>query len=330
MTSKTLRAVTAFAAAAAMTAGVATAQDEVDRSGWPDAVTVGTASQGGTYFTYGSGWAALVQEMVGINTNAEVTGGPVTNASLIQTGDLEFGMVTMGPAYEAWIGMSPLAPGLPHDRLRAMFPMYQTPFQIIALSDSGIDSVEDLQGRVVGVGPAGGTSGTYFPRFFDSLGVDVEIRNGGASDMAGQLQYGIIDAFAFSAGIPISAFSQVEAQVGANIFSFSDEQIAALLEEYPSVGEFTIPADTYQSTEADVSTIAMWNFAVASADMPESLVYEIMTTVLDNNDRMMEIHRAARETLPENYVHNSFLPFHAGAVLYLEDRGFDVPDDLEG
>ena len=330
MTSTTLRAVTAFAAAAVMTASAATAQDEVDRSDWPDAVTVGTASQGGTYFTYGSGWAALVQEMVGINTNAEVTGGPVTNASLIQTGDLEFGMVTMGPAYEAWIGMSPLAPGLPHDRLRAMFPMYQTPFQIITLADSGIDSVEGLQGRVVGVGPAGGTSGTYFPRFFDSLGVEVEIRNGGASDMAGQLQDGIIDAFAFSAGIPISAFSQIEAQVGANIFSFSDEQIAALLEEYPSVGPFNIPADTYQSTEADVATIAMWNFAVASADMPASLVHEIMVTVLDNNDRMMEIHRAARETLSENYVHNSFLPFHPGAVQYLEEQGFDVPDDLEG
>ena len=57
---------------------------------------------------------------------------------------------------------------------------------------------------------------------------------------------------------------------------------------------------------------------------------ESLRSAAYDHDRMMEIHRAARETLPENYVHNSFLPFHAGAVLYLEDRGFDVPDDLEG
>jgi hypothetical protein len=32
--------------------------DMDDRSGWPDSFTVGTASQGGTYFTYGSGSAS--------------------------------------------------------------------------------------------------------------------------------------------------------------------------------------------------------------------------------------------------------------------------------
>ena len=38
-----------------------------DRSDWPDSFTVGTASQGGTYFVYGSGWANLVSEALGVN-----------------------------------------------------------------------------------------------------------------------------------------------------------------------------------------------------------------------------------------------------------------------
>ena len=32
-----------------------TAASAQDRAGWPDSFTVGTASQGGTYFAYGSG-----------------------------------------------------------------------------------------------------------------------------------------------------------------------------------------------------------------------------------------------------------------------------------
>jgi uncharacterized protein len=314
-------------AGAVLVAGAAGAQD---RSDWPQSVSVGTASQGGTYFIYGSGWANLVSEKLGINASAEVTGGPVQNAALVQTGDLEFGMVTMGPAYEAWTGESPLAPGLKHDKLRAMFPMYQTPFQIVALQSSGIDSVEDLDGKTVGVGPAGGTSDAYFPRFFETLGVDINKQNGGASDLAGQLQDGLIDAFAFAAGIPISAFSQLEAETEVNIFSFDEDQLDTLLETYPSAAAFTVPANTYSSIDDAQDTVAMWNFAVASADVPESLVYEIVKTIMENHDRMVEIHGAAEETVPDNFAKNSFLPFHPGAVRWFEENGYDIPDDLEG
>jgi TRAP transporter TAXI family solute receptor len=327
MTLRLARTLALTGAGVALCTGAAQAQDQSD---WPDSITVGTASQGGTYFIYGSGWANLVQEMTGVNASAEVTGGPVQNATLVQTGDLDFAMVTMGPAYEAWTGESPLAPGLPHEDLRALFPMYQTPFQCVALADSGIDSLGDLDGQVVGVGPAGGTPGTYWPRFFETLGYDIEARNGGASDLATQLQDGLIDGFCFAAGIPISAFSQVEAQVSANIFSFDEEERQTILEEYPSVAPFTVPANTYQSIEEADETVAMWNFAVTHEDMSASFVYEVMETVLGNHDRMVEIHRAAQATLPENYEFNSFLPFHEGAVRWYEENGIDIPDDLEG
>ena len=40
--------------AAALTVGSTTVHaQEVDRTGWPESFTVGTASQGGTYFAYG-------------------------------------------------------------------------------------------------------------------------------------------------------------------------------------------------------------------------------------------------------------------------------------
>ena len=50
---------------------------ETDRSDWPTNFTVGTASQGGTYFAYGSGWANFVAENLGVSGGAEITGGPM-------------------------------------------------------------------------------------------------------------------------------------------------------------------------------------------------------------------------------------------------------------
>lgn len=312
--------------AAGLTAGLllATPAAAQDRSDWPSSLNVGTASQGGTYFIYGAGWAGLVQQDLDVPTSTEVTGGPVQNFALVQAGDLDLAMTTMGPAYDAWTGESPLAPGMEMRDVRATFPMYQTPFQIITLAGSGIESVEDLAGKRVGVGPQGGTPGTYFPRMFELLGIDVQPQYGGAADLAGQLQDGLIDAFAFAAGIPIAAFSQVEAQVGVNYLTFTDEQREQLLAEMPSLAPFTIPADTYAGLSEDQETVAMWNFGIAHKDLPEDLVYEIMKTVLDDHERMVGVHNAAEETVPENYDKNAFLPFHAGAVKYYREKGIEL------
>jgi len=298
-----------------------------DRAGWPNSVNIGTASQGGTYFIYGAGWGGLAQEKLGINTTAEVTGGPTQNLVLVHSGQLQFGMTTLGPGQDGWNGTLDMAPGLETRDVRAMFPMYMTPFQIVSLERSGINSIADLEGKRVGVGPRGGTASVYWPRFFEQLGVKVRVQYGGASDLAGQLQDRQIDAFAFAAGIPISAFSQIEAQHAVNIFSFNEAELEAIVANHP-VSAITIPAGTYRSVDEDQVTVAMWNYAIANKDMPESLVYGIMQSVLDNNDRMVSIHRSATETLPENYATNTFMWFHPGAVRYFQEKGFAIDPKL--
>ena len=322
-----LRTAAALAAGATMLLGAAQAQD---RTGWPQDLTIATASQGGTYFIYGNGLAAFISESLGVNASGEVTGGPVQNVTLVQTGDLPMGMVTMGPAYAAWTGKSELAPGLEHKDIRALFPMYQTPFQIIALKSSGISSVADLEGKRVGVGPAGGTPGTYWPRIFEALGLDVTTSNAGASDSASQVKDGLIDAFAFAAGMPISAFAQLAAENEVNIFAFTPEEQAKVLEAFPELAALTIPGGTYAGFPEASESVALWNFAIAHKDMPDSLAYEITKLVLENNDRMVQIHAAAKETLMENWSKNGFLPFHPGAVKYYEEKGQDIPEKLRG
>ena len=327
----TLRAA-ALAAGLGLVASPVAAQsvDMDDRSGWPDSFTVGTASQGGTYFTYGSGWANLVAEQLGISGGGQVTGGPVQNMALVHAGDVEMGMTTLGPAFEAVNGRSPLAPGNPHENVRAMFPMYETPFVVTVLASSGVERIADIEnGARIGFGPAGSTSDTYFPAMLETVGVEFNKRNGSWSDLAGQLQDGLLDVIAFAAGIPTPAVSQLEAQNEIRVLSFTEEEINAIIEEFP-VAEFTIPQRTYQSLDADKQAVSMWNFAIASAELPASFVYNVMEIVLGNNERMVEIHRAARATKPEFFDRNSFLPFHEGAWKWYEDNGFEVPDDLKG
>lgn len=302
---------------------------QADRSDWPDNFTVGTASQGGTYFVYGSGWANLIADELDISGGGEVTGGPNQNLALVHSGDLALGLTTMGPAAEAVAGNSPLAPGVPMDNVCALFPMYETPFSITALEDSGIESISDIpDGARIGFGPSASTSDTYFPAILETLGVDFERRNGGWNDLGGQLQDGLLDVIAFAAGIPIPAVSQLEVQTDVNIIEFTEEEQATVMENFP-VSEFWIPASTYETLEEDARAVSMWNFTIASCDLPEDFVYEITKVSMENNDRMRDVHRSAEHSVPENLVHNEVLPFHPGAVRWYEENGHEIPDELK-
>jgi len=320
----------ALALVAATTTAAAQSIDVDDRTGWPRSFTVGTASQGGTYFTYGSGWANLVADELGLSGGGQVTGGPVQNLAQVHTGDMEMAMTTLGPARDALDGNSPLAPGNPHDNVRAMFPMYTTPFAVVVLDDGGLETVDDIPpGATIGFGPAGSTSDLFFAPILDSLGVDFEKRNGGYGDLAAQMQDGLLDAVALAAGIPTPMVSQLEAQVPVALLRFGEDDLRAIVERFP-VAPFTIPAATYRSLDADLDTVAMWNFAIANADLPASFVYNVMEVVLGNHDRMVEIHRAAESTRPENWDRNTFLPFHEGAWRWYEDNGVEIPAELQG
>ncbi len=316
--------------AAALTLGCASvlAQD-ADRTGWPESFTVGTASQGGTYFAYGSGWANLVAQELGLSGGAEVTGGPMQNMALVHTGDASFGMTTMGPAAESLGGTNPIAPGLEMNNACAMFPMYQTPFSITALSSSGITTVADIPaGAKIGFGPAGSTSDTYFPRMMETLGVEFERRNGGWTDLGSQLQDGLLDVIAFAAGVPVPAVSQLEVQTEVNIIEFTEEEQAKIQEAFP-VAAFNIDASTYTTLTADARSVSMWNFSIANCDLPASFVEAVVDVVMSDNERMVSIHKAAASTLPENWDKNDVLMWHPGAAKWFrENAGADIPDDM--
>ena len=319
-----IRYVAVAAVAVALSSTSLTAAFAEDREGWPSSFTVGTASQGGTFFAYGSGWANLVADELGISGGGEVSGGPWQNMANVHTGNNAFAMTTMGPAAAALKGENPIAPGLVMDKACAMFPMYETPFSITTLESSGITSISEIpDGARIGFGPAGSTSDTYFPEIMTDLGVEYERRNGGWTDLGGQLQDGLIDVIAFAAGVPVPAVSQLEVQAGINIIEFTEDEQAKVLADFP-VAPFDIPAETYTTLEAPARAVSMWNFAIANCDLPASFVKAAVDVVMSDNERMVAIHKAARATLPENWVKNEVLMWHPGAAEWFNENGASI------
>jgi len=297
---------------------------------WPKTLTLGTASVGGTYFVYGQVWASLVNEKLGTTISTQQTQGPNQNIILTDARQIDLGMTTMGVALQAWNGTGDWTKGKKYANIRATFPMYDTPFHFIALEKSGIKTVKDLAGKKSGIGPRAGTCGTYFPMMFKTLGIDTTIRNGQGSDMAANLQDGLIDAFPFCAGVPIAAFSELETTNKVRFFTYTDDEIKKLKAAMPELSDSVIPKGTYKQQTEDHKTVGVFNFGIAHKDLPDDLVYAITKAVLENNPQMVKGHAAAKETVTQNWSRNTFLPFHPGAVRYYKEKGIDVPANLIG
>jgi TRAP transporter TAXI family solute receptor len=317
-------AFTAALIAAGLGAGPASAQNK--------SVTLGTASTGGTYFVYGGVIASLLTNKIsGLTVSTQQTQGPNQNIVLVSEKKVELGMTTMGIAYHAWEGTKDgWTKGKKYDQIRALFPMYDTPFHFVTLKKTGITKVADLKGKTVGVGPKAGTCGTYFPLMFKALKLDVNVQFGGASDMGNRLSDGLIAAFPFCAGLPIAAYSELDASREVVFFTYTDAQLAELKKAIPELSDSVIPKGTYKSLKEDHKTVGVYNFFIVHKDFDADLAYKITKAVLENNAELVKGHAAGVETVMKNWDKNTFMPFHPGAVKYYAEKGVKIPDKLAG
>ena len=295
-------------------------------------ITLGTASTGGTYFVYGGVVASLLtNKLPGVTVSTQQTQGPNQNVVLVSEKKVEMGMTTMGIAFHAWEGTPDgWTKGKKYNDIRALFPMYDTPFHFVTLKKNGITKVADLKGKTVGVGPKAGTCGTYFPLMFKALKVDVNVQFGGASDMGNRLSDGLIAAFPFCAGLPIAIYSELDASKDVTFFTYTDTELAALKKAIPELSDSVIPKGTYKSLKEDHKTVGVYNFFIVHKDFDADMAYKVTKAVLENNAELVKGHAAAVETVLKNWDKNTFMPFHPGAVKYFAEKGIKLPDKLVG
>ena len=288
---------------------------------WPDDLTIAAASPGGTYYVYGDGLAKILTRDLGLPVAMRATEGPAENIALMDSCDAKLGFVTIGVALQAWNGTGVWAGKPPARSLRVIFPMYDTPFQFMALQDANIRTVSDMAGKRVGVGPRGGTSATYFPDIFAALKISVNFVFGDWAELAAQVHARSIDALAVGAGVPFPSFIELEAKDKVRYIALAPEQLATLRLAMPELAPSLVPAGTYPSLLRPYQTLGLYNFAVASADLPNDLVYNIVRIVFERHEEMMEVHAAAAATVPANLDRNTFLPLHPGAIGYYRKIG---------
>jgi hypothetical protein len=287
------------------------------------AVTLMTAGEGSAFLPYGQGVAAYLASK-GIHIDVRKRAGSNENLSAVDASATTIGTAFMVSAFDA-MNATGWAAGRKHENLRALFPMYETSFQVAALRSSAITSLADLDGKKVGVGPAKAPAEVFFRAAAEAAHVRPIIVNGDPAALAKLVTAGEIDALWQGAVVPIPSLSDIADRADAVVFGLSEPEVAVMLERFPQLSAATIPPGNYKGQTAEIRSVSAWNFVVANKDLPVETAYALTKAVLSAGDPKSEIYPTATDTRAGNAANNRMMPFHPGAARFYHEAGITLP-----
>jgi uncharacterized protein len=282
-------------------------------------VGIYSAGQGSAFLPYAQ---ALANEYNAkrLKASALESTGSIENLRKVNAEPQRLATAFIGTAFEAITGNATWTLGQKLEQVRALFPMYETSFQIATLKRSGFDRLTSLDGKRVGVGPAGGPAESYFRGLVDSINMSVTPVNGSPIQLASDLLAGKIDALWQGASVPIPALKQVADNSEAEVFGLSESELLAMLNRFPFLTKTTIQPNTYRGQSKALSSVSAWNFVVANAELDVDDAYWLTKTAFDGAQRS-GANIGLAGTRPSNAIHNRVLKFHPGAIKFYREIG---------
>ena len=202
--------------------------------------------------------------------------------------------------------------------------LYNETVQII--SAPGIKDVSELKGKTVCVGDVGSGTEVNARQVLEAYGMttaDITATNGSFGDAANDLKDGKIDAAFTVAGAPTTSITELDATAEFDMISLTPEAVEYLTTNYPFLVQEDLPAGTYPNNiDYDVTCVAVKAVLVASEDLSEDFVYELLTQMFENQESMAATQAKFQFLTLENAVAGvGDVPMHPGAEKFYTEKG---------
>jgi TRAP transporter TAXI family solute receptor len=263
------------AGVAAGTAGVLLTRGRGDLQ-LPGSLVLAGGVKGATYLQVGTDIAKSIESRAsGLTVEVKVTGASVANLKLLNGGEADIGFSALDAAA--------VDQGVLDRKITGISRIYESYVQLMVREDSDIESLVDLEGKIVSVGAAG--SGTEFTTrlMLTTAGIKPsEIVNMGQNPGSEALKKGTIDAAFSATGLPTPSVFTLAQELPIRFIPIGG-YYPMLERAVPHAYAYaTIPAGTYTNTKA-ISTISTPNVLLAREGLPADVVTLVTEAVLSDS-----------------------------------------------
>ena len=266
-----------------------------------------------------------VKESEDYRIKAQSSAGSVENLRKVDRGRMQFAVVYSGHVYLGREGL------LKHDdkqyeNVLAVAYLYGAPAQLVVHRGAGIESIQDLVGKKVGVGNAGSGAFANCELFFTHLDLWHKIeRNAlGYNDAAAAFGNNQLDAFwlftAFPSGAVIMAAQSNEIDL-INLEKEASE--SGFFEKYPYFAELAVPAGTYRGVDHETPSFQDSALLVAHTEVPADVVHDLLSKLYTDEGLtwMINQKKTFKEMSIETGTKGIVTPLHPGAERFWKEKG---------
>jgi TRAP transporter TAXI family solute receptor len=284
-------------------------------------LSIATGPVNATWYPLGGAMTKIVGKQCPDIAITLETGNAVKNCRTVGGNPNVIALTNLDNAYFAVKGEGDFKEKIP---LAAMMKGHFSQVHILSLEEFGINRVEDLRGKTVGIGaPASGHEATARP-VLATYGItyqDIKAKWLGPPEMVDALKDKTIAAAFIFAGIPVPGITELAITHKIKLIPIRQEMIAKIIEKYPYFSAYQIPAGTYKGQSYPVDTLGIESYLVANAALSQNVVYKIVKAIGENVDELAAIHPLGKFWTAERAAQNIIIPRHPGSESYLRERG---------
>jgi hypothetical protein len=289
---------------------------------------IGSGSVGADFFAFGSALQQVLgAEYPSLTFENTATSGSVENVRLLHRKEVDTAIFQISAATTgALTGSGRFDGEEPYDDIRAIGTLFDFKYSIIVPADSDIQTIEDLKGKSIAIGPDPATQDVHAAPLFEAHGLNYKEDLGryyaSYADLYRQVGEGRFDAaMGYTSGfVPLPAIQELAASTDIRWIGWDAEKLRA-----QDIVPVTVPADTLPGqTEPFVAAQRGLNILAATTDLTDDQAYELAKTLHTRIKALSELVAALRANLVDpTTLAQPVAPFeyHPGAEKYWREVG---------
>ena len=294
---------------------------------------IATGSTEGVYFPVGQAMAGLISHPLGVGRcdtatvcgpagvilSARTSEGTTDNLRSVDQGLVESGFADGDVIAAAVAGQGAFR--RPARHLRVIAGLFAEETHLVALVQSNIQSVSDLRGKRVLMGPP--NSGALMRARAILSAYRVHAREVISDETAAQMMKdGKIDAYFAVAGVPLDSIRDVLVRHVAHLVPIDGEGRDRLVKMVPQLSAALIAAGAYPGAAA-VETVATRAYWVTRDTEADPLIYGIARALFNpaNRETLVASHPSAGEIGLDSAAIHPPAPLHPGAARFYREKG---------